>query len=299
MLTRDVFDSPVRPLRQPRFSSNGSQSPNENCPAHAVNRNSSTSTFPRQFASSPAKAGDRNVLLLLGNKISSSVPGRRSSIACARDRKALVPILAIDEESSCDVLNEALMNSNQRRSKSVKPCTNAQRGQGGKLKTLRRLWSSLLHIKWNYPETCSDRSFIHILIRSYESPFGLQYFVWNRIIFKDHRYYSETSRKRIIGRNKNFYFRTALVMSKTTNDTFSWSKREVVLYMCISAYTIGYGMFKVCCPFCSTFFHPSRSLNFPSSPEIALMDFLRVGLTITRWICTTINGVHSDPVSRC
>lgn len=99
MLQSDGFDSPVRPLRMPRFSTNGWDSPDENRPAHSANQATSSSpAFPRQYVASPAKFKDRNVLFLLGSKINSSVPGRRSSIACSKDRKAMAPVLELEEE---------------------------------------------------------------------------------------------------------------------------------------------------------------------------------------------------------
>jgi hypothetical protein len=90
-------DSPVRPFRQPRFSGSGQGSPNENCPSFPSNGEESNASFPRQFMSSPAKFNDRNVLLLMGSKVPSSVPGRRSSIACTKDRKALAPLIIFED----------------------------------------------------------------------------------------------------------------------------------------------------------------------------------------------------------
>ena len=138
MPSRNGFDSPVRPLRQPRFSTTGGPSPNENCPAHSTNHGVAASTFPRQFTSSPGKNGDRNVLLLLGNKINSSVPGRRSSIACSKDRKALAPVLAVDSDSNSDD-SDYENDKKPRRSASLKTFPSTFRAHGLKLQTLKRL----------------------------------------------------------------------------------------------------------------------------------------------------------------
>ena len=137
------MDSPIRPFRQPRFSvtpGQSSRSPDENRPTGDM------TNFPRQFASSPGKYQDRNVLLLLGNKVPSSVPGRRSSIACTRDRKALAPVLILEE----DHLNESTLSSTMEkaakhvRSHSMKAFRTCSRvGQPGTsretARTLRRL----------------------------------------------------------------------------------------------------------------------------------------------------------------
>jgi hypothetical protein len=138
------MDSPIRPFRQPRFSNTPGQSrsPDENRPTG----DSNSSNFPRQLTSSPRKYQDRHVLLLLGNKVPSSVPGRRSSIACTRDKKALAPVVFVEE----DRLDESSLSgtmekaARQARSQSMKPLRACNRaGLAGTTregaKTLRRL----------------------------------------------------------------------------------------------------------------------------------------------------------------
>jgi hypothetical protein len=138
LMLETPFDSPIRPLRMPRFSTNGSDSPNENFLAHEPNRASPDASFPRQFRASPSKCSDRNVLFLLGSKINSSVPGRRSSIACSRDRKALAPLVssvAEDEVEEEEPL-KALPTAHGKRSKSLKALPS---NGGSNPRTLRRL----------------------------------------------------------------------------------------------------------------------------------------------------------------
>ena len=132
------FDSPIRPLRMPRFSTNGSDSPNENCPAHEPNRASPDASFPRQFRASPSKCSDRNVLFLLGSKINSSVPGRRSSIACSRDRRALAPQVSSvpEDEDEQEDPPMAPATAHGKRSKSLKALPS---NGGSNPRTLRRL----------------------------------------------------------------------------------------------------------------------------------------------------------------
>jgi hypothetical protein len=122
MMTRELFDSPLRPMRQPRFSTTGSNSPNENCPFGTDLHTAAEPTFARQFAASPTKQRDRNVLLLLGNKINSSVPGRRSSIACTKDRRALAPALDLGEEEESKTPSAAQLEQpvKTKRSKSLR-----------------------------------------------------------------------------------------------------------------------------------------------------------------------------------
>lgn len=145
MSDAEVFDSPVRPLRMPRFSNNGSDCPDENRPAHSVNEAASpSSAFPRQYVASPAKFRDRNVLFLLGSKINSSVPGRRSSIACSKDRKAMAPVLELDQEPTPERLRVERSNDSCRepskRSKSMKATISGPSlGINTGPRTLRRL----------------------------------------------------------------------------------------------------------------------------------------------------------------
>lgn len=146
------MDSPIRPFRQPRFSvtpaarASGSSPGDENRPDHQVSNSESTTSFARQFTSSPSKYQDRNVLLLLGNKVPSSVPGRRSSIACTKDRKALAPVVVYEDS---EPLNESTLSvaceraARQVRSKSLKPLMSVNRSgivnTRETAKTLRRL----------------------------------------------------------------------------------------------------------------------------------------------------------------
>ena len=144
------MDSPVRPFRLPRFSVTPARnSGDENQPAFLDNAGSPAgeqgSIFPRQLASSPGKFQDRNILLLLGNKVPSSVPGRRSSIACSRDRKALAPLIIFEDEiddDSSDVRRSPKIHS-QARSKSMRPLGTSNRpvSHQNKIcgKSLRRL----------------------------------------------------------------------------------------------------------------------------------------------------------------
>ena len=91
-------ESPLRRFRQPRFSV---ASPNENnCPTFPVEQENGDfhPLFARQLASSPTKYSDRSVLFLLGNKISSSVPGRRSSMGCIREGRS-GPIIQFHEST--------------------------------------------------------------------------------------------------------------------------------------------------------------------------------------------------------
>jgi len=118
-----------------------SRSPDENRPDSSGDGN--ITNFPRQFAaSSPGKFQDRNVLLLLGNKVPSSVPGRRSSIACTLDRKALAPVIIFEE----DTMNESALSFTMEkgikhvRSRSMKPLRTGLPGATRDTpKTLRRL----------------------------------------------------------------------------------------------------------------------------------------------------------------
>ena len=142
MRSRDLFDSPVRPMRQPRFSTTGSNSPNENCPVVADQGHTNEPTFPRQYIASPTKQRDRNVLLLLGNKINSSVPGRRSSIACTKDRKAYAPALSLEEPEFLATPTHVPVEqpSKTKRSKSLKAIPSDATITGSqKTQTLRRL----------------------------------------------------------------------------------------------------------------------------------------------------------------
>ena len=127
--------SPVRPLRLPRFSvTPPGEIPDENRPAFLDTSGSdatdTVSIFPRQIISSPAKFQDRNVLLLLGNKVPSSVPGRRSSIACSKDRKALAPLIIFEDEiaSEPEGFDDLPRCQKQIRSKSMRPLGSYNRG---------------------------------------------------------------------------------------------------------------------------------------------------------------------------
>ena len=128
------MDSPVRPFLMPRFSVTPNRDvADENRPAFLDGSGSEAadvvSIFPRQLASSPSKFQDRNVLLLLGNKVPSSVPGRRSSIACPRDRKALAPLVIFEDEVDGDTLNSRTSPklNKQTRSKSMRPLGTSNR----------------------------------------------------------------------------------------------------------------------------------------------------------------------------
>ncbi len=144
------MDSPVRPFRMPRFSvTPGRDTADENQPAFLDSTGSDStdgvSVFPRQLASSPGRFQDRNVLLLLGNKVPSSVPGRRSSIACTKDRKALAPLIIFEDrivEDSSDSLSSPKFHK-QTRSKSMRPLGNSNRSVSSQNKicgkSLRRL----------------------------------------------------------------------------------------------------------------------------------------------------------------
>jgi len=144
------MDSPVRPFRMPRFSvSPTGNTADENRPAFFDGSGSDAtdapSIFPRQLVSSPSRFQDRNVLLLLGNKVPSSVPGRRSSIACSKDRKALAPLIIFEDEIAEDALHVSNSPKTRKlpRSKSMRPLGNSNRTVLDQTKTcaksLRRL----------------------------------------------------------------------------------------------------------------------------------------------------------------
>ena len=139
----DQVGSPIRPFRQPRFSTACSDSPNENCPAHMANGPESPPVYPRQFLSSPGKFSERNVLLLMGSKVPSSVPGRRSSIACHRDRKLNAPMIVFeDSPSETGVVEPAFVDPSKsmQRSKSMKALSNSNGlSSSHGLRTLKRL----------------------------------------------------------------------------------------------------------------------------------------------------------------
>jgi hypothetical protein len=122
--------SPVRPFRLPRFSMTPSD---ENRPAFFDPDDSNvvdpSTAFPRQLISSPSKYQDRSVLLLLGNKVPSSVPGRRSSIACTKDRKALAPLIIFEDDTpgADDESTTSPRPLKQIRSRSMKPLGNTNR----------------------------------------------------------------------------------------------------------------------------------------------------------------------------
>lgn len=119
-------DSPVRPFRAPRFSTNGEIS-DENRPG--VNVDAPVASFIRQFQSSPKKFEDRNVLLLTGNKVPSSVPGRRSSIGCPRERRVAAPVVIKVCEFVDDALNDVAEEQvgSKIRSKSLRDTAKAGR----------------------------------------------------------------------------------------------------------------------------------------------------------------------------
>jgi hypothetical protein len=142
MLPSMEVNSPAREMRQPRFSAGGQGTPNENCPRRLTGQDpGSRPSFPRQFVASPMKPKDRNVLLLLGNKINSSVPGRRSSIGCINDRIPVAPQVRIERDCHDAGSNgSSLLSGTTRRSKSLK--TNSHRALEGTsfpTKTLKRL----------------------------------------------------------------------------------------------------------------------------------------------------------------
>ena len=99
----------------------------ENCPsATAPTRRGGATNFPAQFTASPTKFSDRDVLRLLGHKVPSSVPGRRSSIGCPRDRRALAPVIVFedpvaDDLTSCGQETSLPAPATARRAKSLKP----------------------------------------------------------------------------------------------------------------------------------------------------------------------------------
>ena len=124
-------ESPVRRFRQPRFSET---SPNENnCPSFSDNGES----FARQLASSPTKFSERSVLFLLGNKVPSSVPGRRSSIACSREGRSMAPSIVLTEESEDEHTVSVLIRDDSR-------------GRSQSLKTMRTSYRSLSSSKMSF-----------------------------------------------------------------------------------------------------------------------------------------------------
>lgn len=142
-MVHDMFYSPLRSMRQPRFSYNGSLSPNENCPSAVANSSETSSSFPRQYMASPMKLNDRNVLFFLGSKIPSSVPGRRSSLGSIPRKSTNAPAVVFAGERS-DMKEEARnpedLKRLPKRSKSLKPaaeCSASTLGVSGR--TLKRL----------------------------------------------------------------------------------------------------------------------------------------------------------------
>ena len=135
-----IMDSPVRPFRQPRFSV-GSESPNENVPVNdnLGDQSQTSSTFPRQIQSSPTKYQERSVLLLLGNKVPSSVPGRRSSIGCTKERKELAPIIVFEDDAIEENQRDACMKTSTsiHRSRSLRPLSASNRA--AQWRSLKRL----------------------------------------------------------------------------------------------------------------------------------------------------------------
>lgn len=143
-MVRELFDSPLRPMRQPRFSHNGSVSPNENCPSVAGNGSEPSPSFPRQYMASPAKLNDRNVLYFLGSKIPSSVPGRRSSLGCIKEKITKPPSVIFPEkqfDARIENQDTASLKKSLRRSKSLKHSMDptASSGASGPVSTLKRL----------------------------------------------------------------------------------------------------------------------------------------------------------------
>jgi hypothetical protein len=133
-----TVESPVRPFRRPRYSVLG-DSPNENQPTGNVSTDMEGMVFPRQLQPSPTKFHDRNVMKLIGGKVPSSVPGRRSSIGCVGERRTMAPVVFTEYDLPEDCLQEGPSNASSKfRSKSVKEIARSNRS-GSRLLTLRRL----------------------------------------------------------------------------------------------------------------------------------------------------------------
>lgn len=143
-MVHELFDSPLRPMRQPRFSHNGSVSPNENCPSAAGNGPEPSPSFPRQYMASPAKLNDRNVLYFLGSKIPSSVPGRRSSLGCIKEKITKPPSVILPDrqfDARMDMQDTASLRKSLRRAKSLKHSIDPAPASGASahVSTLKRL----------------------------------------------------------------------------------------------------------------------------------------------------------------
>ncbi len=142
---RNYHPSPL-PIRSLRFSdSTGRRSRSaggrdENCPGSS-NADRQQQQQLHQVESSPNKFSDRTVQLLIGSKVSSSVPGRTSS--CAKERRATAPVIEFDEELLADLLErgDATERDNKvttRRSKSAQSLER-NRSKSNNSRTLKRL----------------------------------------------------------------------------------------------------------------------------------------------------------------
>ena len=135
-----MHDSPPQRFRQPRFSTS---SPNENNRPAFSAENDDVPSFARQLASSPTKFSERSVLFLMGNKVPSSVPGRRSSIACSREARSIAPCIALNEdtedENDCSISCPVIKEDSRGRSQSLKPTRTAYRALSAAKTSFRSL----------------------------------------------------------------------------------------------------------------------------------------------------------------